>query len=193
MQTWRWAKGVAKWDAGRGEEARFVSATIIPEPSQVRSSMPVSPQILMNVFPNSAIDSPTKRVLIVDSQEMVRSVLCRMLKSWGLGCHPASNLLGAYRAVMSEGPFDAVVCDYELSDGNAFDLAALMRERGITAPMVAPVGSPEPLAKPAAGVELLAKPFDPIELKRALERALGIRLPKEANPVQVGESAAVRG
>jgi DNA-binding NtrC family response regulator len=146
----------------------------------------------MNSSPSSASDAPTKKVLIVDNQEMIRSLLCRMMKSWGLDCHAAPNLLSAYRALLSEGPFDAVVCDYELPDGNAYNLIAFMREHGVMAPIVAPVGLLAPVAKPAAGVELLAKPFDPIELKRALERMLGICLRKEENPKQGEERAAVR-
>jgi DNA-binding NtrC family response regulator len=146
----------------------------------------------MNSSPLNAADSSTKKVLIVDGQEMIRSLLCRMLKSWGLACHPASDLLSAYRAVLSEGPFDAVVCDYELPDGNAFNLIALMREHGLRAPAVVPVGSLVPMARPEEGVELLAKPFDPIELKGALERMLGIGLRKEADPAQGRERAPVR-
>jgi DNA-binding NtrC family response regulator len=131
----------------------------------------------MNSSPDSAGDSLAKRVLVVDSQEMVRTLLCRILTTWGFACHPASSLLSAYRAVLTEAPFDAVVCDYELPDGNAYNLVSLMREHGLKAPTVAPVGSLAPMAPPDSGVELLRKPFDPSELKTALERMLGVRLP----------------
>ena len=146
----------------------------------------------MNAHPSAANDSPTKKVLIVDSQEMVRSLLCRMLKSWGLACQPAPNLMSARRAVLTEGPFDAVVCDHDLPDGNVYDLIAHMREHGMMAPTVAPVACRVPTARREAGVELLVKPFDPTELKCALERMLGICLPKEADPTQGRERAAIR-
>jgi len=143
----------------------------------------------MNSSPLNAADSPAKKVLIVDGQEMIRSLLCRMLKSWGLDSHPVPDLLSACRAVVSEGPFDAVVCDYELPDGNVCAMVALMREDEV-AP--APAGSVDGAMQPETGVELLTKPFDPIELKRALERMLGIGLRKEEDPAQGRERAAVR-
>jgi DNA-binding NtrC family response regulator len=155
--------------------------------------MPVFPQNTMNSSPFDATDFPIKKVLIVDSQEMIRSLLCRMLKSWGLACQAAPDLLSAYRAMVSEGPFDAVVCEYELPDGNASNLIALMREHGLAAPTVVPVGSLASAGKPEAGVKLLTKPFDPIELRRVLERMLGIGLRKEADPAQGSECAAMRG
>jgi DNA-binding NtrC family response regulator len=141
---------------------------------------------------NTAAASPAKKILIVDSQEMIRSLLCRRLKAWGLDCHSAANLASACRAAQSGGPFDAVVCDYKLPDGNALHLIAHMREHGVMAPTVVPVGSADAMARPEAGVELLAKPFDPSELKEALERMLGIGLRKEESPTQGRERAAVR-
>jgi CheY-like chemotaxis protein len=153
---------------------------------------------VLNAFPSKnamnpplfdPANSPTKKVLIVDSQEMIRSLLCRMLKSWGLACHPAPNLMSAYRAALWDGPFDAVVCDYELADGNAYNLIALMREHGVTAPTVVPVGSCVAKTRHEAGVEYLAKPFDPIELREALERMLGVCLGKKADPTHGGARA----
>ena len=146
----------------------------------------------MNSSSLDAANSPAKKVLIVDSQEMVRSLLCRMLKSWGLACHPAPDIFSACQAALSDGPFDAVVCDYELPDGNAYNLIEHMRRHGFKAPAVVPVAALAPTLRPQAGVELLAKPFDPTELRGALERSLGVCLPKEAEPRQKKERAAVR-
>jgi DNA-binding NtrC family response regulator len=146
----------------------------------------------MNSPSLDAANSPNKKVLIVDSQEMVRSLLCRMLKSWGLDCHPAPDIFSACQAVLSEGPFDAVVCDYELPDGTAYNLIAHMRKHRMKTPAIVPVGALAPTVRPEAGVELLAKPFDPTELRGALERSLGVCLPKDAEPRQKKERAAVR-
>jgi len=140
----------------------------------------------------NAADSPPKRILIVDGQEMIRSLLCRILKSWGLDCHPATDLLSACRAVISEGPFDAVVCDYEMPDGNVCAMVALMRGHEAVTPAAASAGSVDATAKSEAGVELLAKPFDPIELKGALERTLGVSLRTAPEPAKRKERAAAR-
>ena len=54
----------------------------------------------MNSSSLDTANPPTKKVLIVDSQEMVRSLLCRMLKSWGLACHPAPDVVSACQDVV---------------------------------------------------------------------------------------------
>lgn len=106
-----------------------------------------------------------------------------MVQMWGLSSCSASNLIEACQAVVSEGPLDAVICDYELPDGNAYNLIAWMRQHHLNVPTIVPFGALRPLAEPDAGVELLFRPFDAEELKATLERILGIGAP-EARPVE---------
>ena len=102
---------------------------------------------------------------------MIRLILASLLNSWGFTTHTAFNLFGACRMVVSEGPFDAIVCNYELPDGNAFDLVNWMQEQQLEVPTIVPYGALRPITEPEDNVTLLAKPFDPSELREAIEHA----------------------
>lgn len=112
-----------------------------------------------------------KRVLIVDHDDIVRTVLCTLLRSWGITACSAATLIGACRTVVSDGPFDAIICTYELPDGNAFDLVEWMTAQQVEVPTLVPYGSPRPLSPPPDNVRLVSKPFDPEELRGVIERA----------------------
>lgn len=139
--------------------------------------------------PNSAQQSP-KCVLVVDSQAMIRTVLTSLLQSWGYRGHPADGLIAACRAVVSEGPFDAVICNAELPDGTAFDLIRWMRGHDLHVPTIIPYGVALPGQLEAQeNVTLLAKPFDPAKLHAAIQ-GTEARLASPANSAK-GHRASV--
>jgi len=127
----------------------------------------------MNHTLSSTISPPRaiKHVLIVDEQDMIRNILAAMLQSWGFTTRIARNLTGACRMVVSDGPFDAIICNYDLPDGNAFDLVDWMHEQQLEVPTVVPCGALPPMREPGDSVKMLAKPFDPLELREAIEHA----------------------
>jgi DNA-binding NtrC family response regulator len=115
--------------------------------------------------------SVLKHVLIVDQDDMIRTVLCTLLRSWGFTACGAASLIRACRMVVSDGPFDAIICNYELPDGNAFDLVEWMTAQQVEVPTLVPYGSREPMAPAPHNVRLVSKPFDPEELRGAIDRA----------------------
>jgi DNA-binding NtrC family response regulator len=122
---------------------------------------------------DASLSSPPaiKHVLIVDQDDMIRKVLCTLLRSWGFTACSAPNLIGACRMVVSDGPFDAIVCNYDLPDGNAFDLVDWMTTQQIEVPTLVPYGSQQPTSPAPNNVRLVPKPFDPEELHNAIDRA----------------------
>lgn len=118
-------------------------------------------------------DSPPviRHILIVDAQDIIRSVLCHLLQSWGFTTRAVGNLACACRMVVSDGPFDAIVCNYDLPDGNAFDLIEWMREQQLEVAAIVPFGTRPPMSRPPGNVKLMSKPFDPLELRDAIDRA----------------------
>lgn len=122
-------------------------------------------------------------MLIVDEDEIVRTVLATLLQSWNYTTTIARNLIGACHLVISDGPFDAIVCNYELPDGNAFDLFYWMQEQELEVPTIVPYGALRPMTAPQANVKLLEKPLDPAELRVAIE---GARAGRRRRNVAVG-------
>ena len=132
----------------------------------------------------------SKRVLIVDEQQMIRSILTSFVRSWGFTARVAADLNGACHVVVSDGPFDAVICNDELPDGNAFDLVDWMYEQGLEVPTIVPCGALRPLKEPRAMVTMLSKPFDPADIRDVIERAGFDRAGSGARPTGRKKSAA---
>ena len=62
----------------------------------------------------------TGKVLIIDDEEKLRSLLARLLKLEGYVITEAGNLKAAYKAIEIEEP-DVMLCDVKLPDGNGVD------------------------------------------------------------------------
>lgn len=116
------------------------------------------------------------RVLIVDDEADVRSVVARALQADGHAVITAANLQAA-RARHAEG-FDLVVLDLRLPDGFGLDLCRELRADGATLPILLLTASSQVALRveglDAGADDFLAKPFAVAEL-RARVRALGRR------------------
>ncbi|EDY16640.1 response regulator receiver protein [Chthoniobacter flavus Ellin428] len=121
--------------------------------------------------PTLSSPSAIKHVLIVDQDDMIRTVLCTMLRSWGFSTCAAATLIGACRTVVSDGPFDAIICNYDLPDGTAFNLVEWMTTQQLEVPTLVPYGALPPTSPAPDNVRLVSKPFDPEELRTAIDRA----------------------
>ena len=126
----------------------------------------------MNPTLGSSVSPPpaSKHVLVVDEQQIIRSILTSFVHSWGFTARAAADLSGACRMIVADGPFDDVICNYELPDGNAFDLVDWMHEQGLEVPTIVPYNASRAVKAPRATVTMLTKPFDPADIRDAIER-----------------------
>jgi DNA-binding NtrC family response regulator len=123
---------------------------------------------------------------------MIREILCRILQSWGMVTHTAPNLISACRAVVTEGPFDVIICNYDLPDGNAYNLVDWIHEQGLKVPTLVPYGTLMPTSAPHhREVKLLAKPFDPVDLRAAIENLTHCRLCGSEHGTRLQQKAKV--
>ncbi len=116
------------------------------------------------------------RVLVVDDEVDLRSVVMRALAADGHVVTTASNLETA-RELLVEGP-DLVVLDLGLPDGSGLTLCRALRAEGSTVPILILTANSE-VARRVEGLDagaddFLSKPFSIAEL-RARVRALGRR------------------
>ena len=117
---------------------------------------------------------PALKVLVVDDEEAMRTVLESRLGAWGLQVVSAGDLAVAER-VLDAGQPDIVVTDVMLPDGSGVDLLDRMRQRDLELPVVLITAhgtvdlAVEAMKKGA--LDFLTKPLDYDRLKRALEAA----------------------
>lgn len=115
------------------------------------------------------------RVLVVDDEEEVRSVVARALRADGHALTTASNLAAA-REATSEA--ELIVLDLRLTDGFGLELCRELRADGVTTPILLLTAlsavSLRVEGLDAGADDFLAKPFAVAEL-RARVRALGRR------------------
>ncbi|MEV7416179.1 response regulator transcription factor [Streptomyces sp. NPDC089919] len=116
----------------------------------------------------------TGRVLVVEDDHPLRSVLLRGLREEGFDPVPAADGAAALRLATS--PFDAVVLDVGLPDADGRDVCQALRAAGFTAPVIfltAHHHLTDRLAGfSAGGDDYLAKPFHLTELAARLRAAL---------------------
>jgi len=115
-----------------------------------------------------------RRLLIVDDEETVRTVLKLILKPTGFELQTAEDVGSAVRA-LDTSAFDVVVTDKNLPDGSGLDVIRAMKERRIEAGivMVTGYGSHESAIEALRlGVShYLSKPFADLAAVRSCVRA----------------------
>ena len=117
------------------------------------------------------------RVLLVDDEVEIREAMSELLRSWAIEVHAVADEADAEKALaQAEGqgqPFDLLVCDYRLAEGNdGLDAGLRLRQRsGTGMPLLLVTGetAPERLQRVrASGVAVLFKPVDAGKLFRTL-------------------------
>jgi DNA-binding response OmpR family regulator len=120
---------------------------------------------------------PVAKVLIVDDDNVVRTLINHLLRAHGYETCYAVDAYEALAVARREQP-DAVVLDYGLPGGDALTvIERLHRVASLAAVPIIVVSARE--SEPNAGLAIAAgaacfleKPFDPDELLRELEQAL---------------------
>ncbi len=139
-----------------------------PSGSCFRVRWPLAPTIGTSAPRNGSQAPRALRVLLVEDDPAVRRVVRQMLGNAGHQVREAASVADAVE-VASGDPYDILVSDVVLPDGNGIELA----ER-IEAPRALFIsGYPDVDVGPRAGVSVLPKPFSPEELLAALEAAMG--------------------
>src|SRR5881398_1817722 len=70
----------------------------------------------------------TGKVLLIDDEEKLRSLLARLLKLEGYVITEASNLKSAFKIIDTEEP-DVILCDVKLQDGSGVDFTAEVKQK----------------------------------------------------------------
>src|SRR5260370_41218515 len=103
------------------------------------------------------------RALVVDDEEVVRSVVLEVLEGMGFAVGPADSLAQA-REKVAGGAYDLLVVDKNLPDGSGLALVRELGERDVDAQIVLMSGyatlSSAVEALQAGGAGYLGEPFD---------------------------------
>lgn len=115
------------------------------------------------------------RVLIVDDEEVVTSVLSTMLEMWGLEPHVANSPAQALE-MLGKMDFDLVLLDIRMPGMSGLELLERIKRRSPKLPviMLTAVGTADAAAKAMklGAEEFITKPFDQEEIFNTIKRAL---------------------
>jgi CheY-like chemotaxis protein len=112
-----------------------------------------------------------KRILVVEDEEIIRTLLAHVLKSAGYAVDTVDTVAAAM-AQMDTHPYNLVLADERLPDGRGLTIADQATARGMDAVIVTGYAmglSREELARH----DHVLKPVTPIELVRTVARHIG--------------------
>ena len=132
---------------------------------RIKANMRLRDQSTRSELPNFSKDSiPVPHILVVDDDEGVRAVLCRILEHEDYKVSAVESLAQAL-AALAEGSFDAYVLDYCLLDGTGLEFAREIRQQPNSAPIVLITGNySDNIAAEARALDIfqiIGKPFTP--------------------------------
>ena len=114
-------------------------------------------------------------VLVVDDDADIRDLIVQQLRQAGFDVEAAASLADV-RAALSAKPFDVVILDLNLPDGDGVDLCREMRNAGRTEAIIMVTARDASIDR-VLGLELgaddyLTKPFEPRELLARIRNLL---------------------
>ncbi len=123
-------------------------------------------------------NAPPSRILLVESEAMIRDAAVRLLARWEHSVTPAENGAQAL-ATFAAGEFDLVITDLGMPDMNGWDLLEQIRARDPQVPTVLITGWGRQLSGDEARARgadfVIEKPFDQHDLRAILGAALAVR------------------
>ncbi|HEY7789690.1 MAG TPA: response regulator [Vicinamibacterales bacterium] len=126
------------------------------------------------VFKGQAMDSPGRRVLVVDDEWLIRWSLAEALNDAGYAVTQASDGQSAVQ-VLQEETVDVVLLDYRLPDSSDLQLLSRLRSLAPDARviMMTAYGSPEMTREALAlgALRVVHKPFDMQKARALVDQA----------------------
>jgi two-component system response regulator HydG len=115
---------------------------------------------------------PARHILLVEDEAEVADMLGLSLRA--VGGYRVDLAQGAIEARerITQEPYDVVVADWRLPDGNGLEIADLAAKKGAKTILISGYLFQIPAAKMTRH-ELLMKPMRPTELTEAVRRVLG--------------------
>ncbi len=118
------------------------------------------------------------RVLLVEDDPVAGQAIAGLIESFGYAVTLVPQALAALSEIGADGGFDLVVCDFDLPGMDGCELTSMLRQRGVTTPIIALTagahGDEEQRAFAAGMNAFLRKPVLPDDLRETLERALRV-------------------
>ncbi|TAN04482.1 MAG: hybrid sensor histidine kinase/response regulator [Rhodanobacteraceae bacterium] len=148
-------------------------AAVIPESA---AEMP-APRDDKVSLPQPRLSTSTQaRVLLVEDDPVAGQAIAGLIETFGYTVTVAPQALAALSETETGDAFDAMVFDFDLPGMDGCELARLLRQRGVAAPIVALTasahGDEEQRARAAGMNAFVRKPVLPEDLREALQGAL---------------------
>jgi CheY-like chemotaxis protein len=83
---------------------------------------------------NEGIGIEVPHILVLDDDDGVRRLLCRILRDQQYNVYPVESVARAF-AALAERSFDGYLLDYRLQDGTGLEVARKIRQQGSSAPI----------------------------------------------------------
>jgi len=119
----------------------------------------------------------TERIAVVDDEEAIVSSIQSILVYYGYRVTIFSDSLEALRVITeSPGEFDLMITDYSMPNLSGLEIAATLKKRGISLPVILMSGfigkEVETAAREKGIIEIMVKPISAYQLAEAIGRIL---------------------
>jgi two-component system LytT family response regulator len=115
------------------------------------------------------------KILLIDNEAEIRGVLKEMVHAWSKGLHSISEADGVatgLRQISAISP-DIVLLDVEMNDGTGFDLLQQLSNHAAFQLIFTTAHNQYAIqAFRFSAIDYLLKPIDPVELNRAMDKAV---------------------
>lgn len=113
------------------------------------------------------------KILVVEDQYLLGTAIAEQLREFGFEVMgPLGSAAVAQIAALTTGEVDGAVVDYVLQDGDARNLASLLREKHVPFFFLTGYSAEYLQDHGCGGGAMLEKPWSPGELKKAIEHYL---------------------
>ena len=152
----------------------------------------LQPHALRPAAPAPARDGHSRRVLVVDDEQSLRTFCAAVLDQVGMRCTPAVDGLQALQ-LFRERPYDLVVLDIDMPRLNGLDTCRELRHAGgrphLKIVLMSGRSDPDVMASMllAGADDYLIKPFTPLQLQARVQAALRLQTAQERGDELNGE------